>query len=112
MKRILSDAALVCAFAMLFGAVPAVPQVTTLRVNRTEAASWREDLRFMAREMERRHRNLYHSVSRSSFESAVKALHERIPSLARHQIIVELAPVTAGKVISGRLTAFPAAFPD
>jgi hypothetical protein len=44
MKRILSDAALVCASAMLFGAVPAVPHVTPPRVNHTEAASWREDL--------------------------------------------------------------------
>ena len=102
----LSDAALVCAFTMLFGAVPAVPPVTTPRVSRTEAASWREDLRFMAREMERRHRNLCHSVSRSSFESAVKALHERIPSLARHQIIVELARIV-GLVQDGHTNVSP-----
>ncbi len=49
----------------------------------------------MATEMERRHRNLYHTVSRTSFDSAVRALDARIPRLARHQIIVELARIAA-----------------
>ena len=49
----------------------------------------------MAREMEQRHRNLYHTVSRASFDSAVTALHRRIPALARHEIIVELARIAA-----------------
>ena len=106
MKPILSDAALVCAFAMLFGASPAVPQAAIARVSRTEAASWQEDLRFMAREMERRHRNLYHTVSRASFDSAVKALHERIPSLGRHQIIVGMARIV-GLVQDGHTNVSP-----
>ncbi len=44
-------------------------------------------------EMARRHRNLYHTVSRERFDSAVAALDRRIPSLARHQVIVELARI-------------------
>ena len=98
MKRTLSNGALVCAFAFVFGATPATPQVTappTAHLDSADVVSWREDLRFMAREMERRHRNLYHTVSRASFDSAVTALHQRIPTLARHEIIVELARIVA-----------------
>jgi tetratricopeptide (TPR) repeat protein len=49
----------------------------------------------MAREMEARHRNLFHTTTRGQFEGAVSKLHERIPTLARHQIIVELARIAA-----------------
>ena len=49
----------------------------------------------MAREMARRHRNLYHTVSRERFDSAVAALDRRIPRLERHQVIVELARIVA-----------------
>jgi hypothetical protein len=56
---------------------------------------WREDLRFMAEEMPKYHRNLFHTMTREQFESAVQRLDERIPSLARHQIIVEMARVVA-----------------
>ena len=49
---------------------------------------WREDLRFMAEEMPKYHRNLFHTTTREQFESAVQRLDERIPSLTRHQIIV------------------------
>ena len=45
------------------------------------AAQWREDMRFMAAEMERRHKNLYHSVTREQFAAAVADLDVRIPGL-------------------------------
>jgi len=59
------------------------------------AREWREDLRFMASEMEKRHRNLFHTVSRERFEAAVRSLDARIPSLARHRILVEMARIVA-----------------
>lgn len=62
---------------------------------RAAADLWREDLRFMAREMPRRHRNLFHTMTREQFESAVRSLDERIPTLARHQVIVELMRIVA-----------------
>jgi tetratricopeptide (TPR) repeat protein len=65
-------------------------------VSQAEAERWREDLRHMAREMETRHRNLFHTTTREQFEGLVRRLHERIPGLARHQIIVELARIAAG----------------
>jgi hypothetical protein len=56
---------------------------------------WREDLRYFAREMPKRHKNLFHTVSREQFDQAVADLDEAIPTLARHQIIVGLSQITA-----------------
>ncbi len=49
----------------------------------------------MARELPLRHRNLYHTLSRERFDSAVGDLHRKIPRLARHQIVLELARIVA-----------------
>ena len=62
---------------------------------KSESDQWREDLRTMAEEMPRHHRNLFHTMTREEFESAVRRLDERIPSLARHQIIVAMARIVA-----------------
>ena len=94
--KTISPVALV-AFALVFGPAPATLQLarSTAHLDSADVASWREDLQYMAREMEQRHRNLYHTVSRASFDSAVTALHRRIPALGRHEIIVELARIVA-----------------
>src|SRR5438552_11737584 len=60
-----------------------------------EARAWREDLRFMAREMERTHKNLYHALSREQFAASGAALAAKIPSLERHEVIVEMAKIVA-----------------
>jgi hypothetical protein len=57
--------------------------------------TWRQDLRYMAAQMPLRHRDLYHTMSRSAFDSAVASLDARIPTLRRHQIILELARIVA-----------------
>jgi tetratricopeptide (TPR) repeat protein len=75
-------------------------------VSQAEAEKWREDLRYMAREMEARHKNLFHTMTREQFEGAVRRLDERIPVLARHQIIVELAR-TAALVGDGHTNVAP-----
>jgi hypothetical protein len=62
---------------------------------KSETELWREDLRFMAQEMPKRHKNLFHTMTREQFESAVKRLNDRLPSLARHQVIVEMARIVA-----------------
>lgn len=61
---------------------------------------WREDLRYFARELPKRHKNLFHSVSREQFERAVAELDAAIPSLQDHQIIVRMQQI-AGKVGDG-----------
>lgn len=65
----------------------AVPELT--------AEQWRADLRFMAEEMERRHRNLFHTVSRERFAAAVADLDRRIPTLQRNQIIAGMMRIAA-----------------
>ncbi len=97
MNFVFYNAALICAFAGLLGPTWISPQEPPLQHPLTPAqvAAWREDLAYMAREMARRHRNLYHTVSRERFDSAVAALDRRIPRLERHQVIVELARIVA-----------------
>ena len=71
-----------------------------------DARAWREDLQLMAREMERTHKNLYHTVSREQFASAIAALDERIPKLERHEVIVEMAKIVAA-VGDGHTNIYP-----
>jgi len=56
---------------------------------------WRDDLRFFAREMPKRHMNLFHSMTREEFERAVGELDAAIPSLEDHQIVVRLHQIAA-----------------
>jgi tetratricopeptide (TPR) repeat protein len=80
---------------LLLCAAASFAQGAGATVDKAEAEKWREDLRHMAREMEARHKNLFHTTTREQFEGAVSRLHERIPALARHQIVVELARIAA-----------------
>lgn len=56
---------------------------------------WREDLRYFAGELPKRHKNLYHATSREQFERAVAELDAAIPSLQAHQIIVRMHQIAA-----------------
>ena len=62
---------------------------------KTESEKWREDLAFMAREMPATHKDLFHSMSRESFDLAIKRLDEKIPTLKRNQIIAEMMKIVA-----------------
>jgi hypothetical protein len=64
-------------------------------ISAAEAEKWREDLRYLAEEMPKRHRNLFHTMTREQFAAAVKTLDERIPGLTRNQIIVEFTRLVA-----------------
>ncbi|MCI0390060.1 MAG: tetratricopeptide repeat protein [Acidobacteria bacterium] len=52
------------------------------------AERWQADLRLLAEELPRRHKNLFHTMTRAQFDAAVKQLDEKIPSLADHEITV------------------------
>jgi len=56
---------------------------------------WREDLRFMNRELPARHKNLFHKLKKEEFEKAVKDLDAKIPSLSGNQIALEFARIVA-----------------
>jgi hypothetical protein len=61
----------------------------------SESQKWRDDLAYMAREMPKTHKDLFHKMSRESFEAAIKQLDQRIPTLKRNQIIVEMMKIVA-----------------
>ena len=71
-----------------------------------EAHAWQEDLRYMAAEMQSTHKNLYHSISAESFAAMVATLNERIPSLTRSEVIVEMAKIVAA-VGDGHTNIYP-----
>ena len=56
---------------------------------------WRDDVRYFARELPRRHKNLYHTTTREQFERDVAALDAALPSLEDHHIIVKLQQIAA-----------------
>jgi hypothetical protein len=74
---------------------PSILCILQIAVVIATAQPWRDDLHFMAREMERVHKNLYHSMTREEFEAMISRLDAKIPSLSRHQIIVEMAKIVA-----------------
>lgn len=69
-------------------------QPNTVAANLT-AEQWREDLRFLATELPKRHKNLFHTMTRQQFEKAVGDLDAKIPSLTQFQIAMELARIVA-----------------
>jgi hypothetical protein len=71
-----------------------------------EARAWQEDLRYMANEMQSTHKNLYHSISAESFAAMVATLNDRIPSLTRSEVIVEMARIAAA-VGDGHTNIYP-----
>ena len=72
----------------------------------SDARAWREDLSYMAKQMQSTHKNLYHSTSAASFEALVAKLNDRIPSLTRSEVIVEMAKIVAA-VGDGHTNIYP-----
>ena len=64
------------------------------------------DLRVLVSNLNRRHVDLFHSVSKDSFEQAVAELDRRIPSLSQPQILVEIAQLVA-LIGDGHTSFFP-----
>lgn len=70
-------------------------QTSKISTPATRVERWRQDLRYMATELPRRHKNAFHSVSRAQFERAVAELDKAIPSLQDHEIIVGFRRILA-----------------
>src|SRR2546422_8030862 len=49
-------------------------------ISKLSADNWKEDLRFLAKELPRNHKNLYHTLTQADFNSAVSDLDARIPT--------------------------------
>jgi len=76
-------------------AAPGALAQSTSPLDTTEVRLWREDLAFLRTEMPARHANLFHAMTRAQFDSALQAIDQRLPRIARHQVIVELQKLTA-----------------
>ncbi|MCH7817818.1 MAG: hypothetical protein IIC60_14755 [Proteobacteria bacterium] len=61
------------------------------QVTDVDADKWRGDLRVLVQQLSDRHISLYHSVAEASFKMTVADLYQKIPSLNRSQILVEMA---------------------
>lgn len=58
-------------------------------------ASWHEDLRALAKELPKRHANAFHTVKRTSFDSAVAALDARLDNIDDDAAWVGIASIVA-----------------
>ena len=86
----------ICASLILFAGFAAGQQrPAPERPDQATIEKWRADLRHLAEELPRRHRNLFHMMTREQFERAVKRLDDRIPQLAPYEIMVEMARIVA-----------------
>jgi hypothetical protein len=73
-------------------------------------AQWREDLRYFARELPKRHKNAFHATTREQFERSIGELDAAIDTLQDHQIIVKLRQIS-GSIGDGHTgVRLPASF--
>jgi tetratricopeptide (TPR) repeat protein len=86
-KRLPIIVILISSYSLLFAQSPPPAKLT--------AEQWHEDLRYFATNMEKTHKNLFHSMTRAQFEAALRKLDERLPTLSEHEIIVELMRIVA-----------------
>lgn len=57
--------------------------------------AWRDDLRYLARELPNRHVNAFHTVSREAFDAEVTRLDAAIPRLNNDEVLVGLMRIVA-----------------
>jgi hypothetical protein len=85
-------------FVLLLGqlsAAFAIPQSTNDVQLQLTPEQWQQDLQYLAKELPRRHKNAFHTVSRQQFEKAVAELNSQIPNLQPHEIVVGLMRIVA-----------------
>jgi hypothetical protein len=73
-------------------------------------AQWREDLKYLAAELPKRHKNAFHTVTRERFERMVADLDRDITSLQDHQIVVRMLQITAAVGDGHTYIPLPATF--
>jgi hypothetical protein len=58
-------------------------------------AQWAEDLDFLAAELPKKHKNLFHKISEDEFRAQVDALRAKLPSLSPSEILAGLMRLVA-----------------
>jgi hypothetical protein len=56
---------------------------------------WREDLRFLASELPKRHKNAFNRISKSEWEALIRALDEQIPNLPDEDIVLGMSRIVS-----------------
>lgn len=82
-------------FLSIFCLLAQIGVAQTQSVPKFSTEKWRADLRFLAEEMPKRHKNLFHTMTRGEFEKAVKDLDAKIPILTENQIMLEFARIVS-----------------
>jgi hypothetical protein len=73
----------------------APPESDRAVVLRQSREKWREDLRFLAAELPKKHKNAFHRITRTEFEKMVAGLDAKIPSLTDEAIILEMSRIVS-----------------
>lgn len=84
--------AMCCALIALFCAMTAHAEDPLPRLT---AEQWRADIRFLASEIARHHRDPYHAITKSEFDGRVGALVGRVPDADEDEIVVGLQSLAA-----------------
>ena len=85
---------LLAAFAILtLNPLPQEAQGQSPSADDLRSEEWREDLQYFVEQMAQVHVDLYHTITPERFQQAVSALRDRVPRLADHEVIVELARI-------------------
>jgi hypothetical protein len=58
-------------------------------------AQWAEDLDFLASELPKKHKNLFHKISESEFRREVEGLKAKLPSLSQSEMLTGLMRIVA-----------------
>jgi hypothetical protein len=74
---------------------PAAGRAQSPALDSAGVRAWREDLAVLKAEMPARHANLFHTITRAQFDSALASIESRLPTFARPQVIVELQKLAA-----------------
>jgi hypothetical protein len=83
--------------------------------NKSRDERWREDIRFFALELPKRHKNLFFNLKQSDFEREVKIIETDVPKLSDTEIFVALSKLVAkvgdAHTTIDRVNSTPSIFP-
>ena len=82
-----------CLLLLCLGAV--LPCVGQSMAPHLSAQEWRDDLSYLAQEMPKQHKSLFHTMTQAQFDEAVQSLKTDIPRLNDDEIVVRLAQIGA-----------------
>lgn len=82
-------------FVFAFAHPAQVYSQTKFNANSLTKEQWQRDLQYLAKELQQRHKNAFHTVGKEQFERAVAELNSAIPSLQEYEILVGLRRIVA-----------------